>query len=164
MGGGTPRAQEAIAVRPDRPLKRSFNRQCPLAAPTPLLVSPLKGGRDEFSWAGCWYAHSSSLVIPPLRHSCAGRNPRTRRRFVPDQVLGGAPARRRRAIETPRRGLVRSCFDRADSGRFRWRSYLVGAFGGVQVCSDLFRFVQGVIGVDGCAEGVGRVGAWGGGH
>ena len=54
MGGGRPRAATAGPTRPDLPL----NRQCWLAAPTPLLVSPLEGGRDELGkrWAvsGYW--------------------------------------------------------------------------------------------------------------
>ena len=37
-------------------------------------------------------------------------------------------------------------------------------FGFVQVCSDLFRVVQGVFGVDGCAWGAGLGGGRGGGH
>ena len=67
-----------------------------------------------------------------------------------------------------RGNAVQVLFFRADSGRFRGRSYLVGAFGGVQVCSDLFRFVQGRSGVTPRREwsclGRGAVSAWGGGH
>ena len=58
--------------------------------PTPHLASPLKGGRDEFSWGRAWCVLvvcagvRGSCLRPPLvipaplrRHSCAGRNPRT---------------------------------------------------------------------------------------
>ena len=58
MGGGRPRASEAI-VR--APVAHSTAVQARCA--NPLLVSPLEGGRDEFSWGGCWRA-SPSLVIP----------------------------------------------------------------------------------------------------
>ena len=43
MGGGSPRARHGVVARPNHPL----NRQRRHTAPTPLLVSPLKGGRDE---------------------------------------------------------------------------------------------------------------------
>ena len=40
-------SHDAIVIRPDRSLKR--RHRC--AAPTPLLVSPLEGGRDELGVA-----------------------------------------------------------------------------------------------------------------
>ena len=51
MGGGRPRACAGVVVmRAGRLLKR----WCWLAAPTPLLVSPLEGGRDELGEVGRW--------------------------------------------------------------------------------------------------------------
>ena len=66
LGGGreVASAHEVVVPGADRPLSRRRRH----AAPTPLLVSPLKGGRDELGGA------------VPRRHSCAGRKPGDHRR------------------------------------------------------------------------------------
>ena len=60
------------------------------------------------------------------------------------------------------------CFFQGVRGRSGGCLYLVGSFGGVQVCSDLFRHVQGCSergsGVDGCEWGADLVGGQGGRH
>ena len=63
MGGGRLRVRKRRSSHPDRPL----NRQCKRGAPTPLLVSPLKGGRDEFSLGRRCCAFPNSHLRPPSR-------------------------------------------------------------------------------------------------
>ena len=130
MGGGRLRARTKAPA--SAPISRSAVART-LAAPTPLLVSPLEGGRDEFWGERWWEMGRSEWATTVFRVGFFG-------------VFGG------------------------DSGGW---SYLVGAFGGVRVCSDLFRVVQvcsgcggGVDnGVDGMAGAVAIVlcfaGVWG---
>ena len=63
---------------------------------------------------------------------------------------------------------VQGCFFQGVRGRSGGCLYLVRVFGGVQVCSDLFRHVQGCSergsGVGGCEWGAELVGGQGGRH
>ncbi len=117
----------------------------------------------------------SAIPAPPNRPSCTGRNPplpNTPSRPPPSPIhpsplpggrLGGGW---NAASGATTFGVQVSFFRlfRGDPGDLPIWSERSAAFRFVQVCSDLFRVVQGVIGVDGRAGGAGQVGAWGGGH
>ena len=97
---------EAVASHADPPL----NRQCSGGAPTPLLVSPLEGGRDE-----------SSLG----RHRCAGEDVGVRGSWcvLPFRIPVPPPSRGevRRGVGSPER--ARSCrVERRDRSLNRQRS------------------------------------------
>ena len=130
-----------------------------------------------------------SVIPAPNRHPCAPHPPPLRpqpsflrrqeptspQHFFPPPFPNSSlpPSRGEVRWGVERRAQLRRCsafrflflrLFRGDPGGLPIWSERLAAFRFVQVCSDLFRVVQGVIGVDGRAGGAEPVGARGGGH
>jgi len=85
VGGGRPRVRKRRSSHPGRPL----NRQRKRGAPTPLLVSPLEGGRDECSLGKHCCAFPNSFLPPDIIPAQAGTH--ARRTTAPPRTPAGRP-------------------------------------------------------------------------